>query len=148
VNLLRVLRSTFVCLALAAVSALGSGCTESPTAPANFAPFAVTDLRVGTGADAVVGSILTVTYTGWFYNSTRPDNKGPVFDTSAGAEPFSFTLGAGGVIQGWDQGMTGMRVGGLRRLVIPPSLAYGSVRNNSIPPNATLLFEIELLEVQ
>jgi FKBP-type peptidyl-prolyl cis-trans isomerase len=125
-----------------------SGCTETPTAPSNFAPFTVTDLRVGTGGDAVTGRTLTVNYTGWLFNTSRTDNKGAIFDTSEGADPFTFLLGAGSVIEGWDQGLSGMRVGGLRRLVIPPSLAYGSARNGVIPPNATLLFEVELIEVE
>ena len=125
-----------------------AGCSDSPTAPSNYAPFSQTDLTVGTGGDAVSGRVLTVNYTGWFYGESRPDKKGPVFDTSAGGEPFNFTLGAGQVITGWDQGLQGMKVGGVRRLVIPPSLAYGAFRNGPIPPNATLVFEIELLDVQ
>jgi FKBP-type peptidyl-prolyl cis-trans isomerase FkpA len=96
----------------------------------------------------VSGRELTVNYTGWFYGESRPEKKGPVFDTSAGSDPFIFTLGAGQVIAGWDQGLQGMRVGGVRRLVIPPSLAYGAFRNGPIPPNATLVFEVELLDVQ
>jgi FKBP-type peptidyl-prolyl cis-trans isomerase len=124
------------------------GCTETPTSPSNFAPFTVTDVRVGTGGDAVTGRALTVNYTGWLYNTSRPENKGAVFDTSVGADPFTFLLGAGAVIEGWDQGLAGMRVGGIRRLIIPPSLGYGAVRNGVIPPNATLLFEVELLEVE
>ena len=88
-----------------------------------------------------------VNYTGWYYGESRPDKKGPVFDTNLGGEPFTFTLGVGEVIPGWDQGTFGMKVGGLRRLVVPPSLAYGAFRNGPIPPNATLVFEIELLDV-
>jgi FKBP-type peptidyl-prolyl cis-trans isomerase FkpA len=125
-----------------------AGCSDSLTAPTNFAVFSQTDLTVGTGGDAVAGRLLTVNYTGWFYGESRPDKKGPVFDSSAGADPFEFTLGAGQVIAGWDLGLQGMRVGGVRRLVIPPSLAYGAIRNGPIPPNATLVFEVELLEVQ
>ena len=83
-----------------------------------------------------------------FYGESRPEKKGPVFDSSVGGTPFSFTLGASQVIAGWDQGLQGMRIGGVRRLVIPPSLAYGTFRNGPIPPNATLVFEIELLDVQ
>ena len=140
-------RSTLAVIAIALCGALASGCNDSPTVPSNFAPFSQTDLRVGTGGDAVAGRVLTVQYTGWFFNDSRTDDKGPVFDSSAGGEPFVFTLGIGAVIEGWDRGLAGMRVGGLRRLVIPPSLAYGAFRQNSIPPNATLLFEIELIEV-
>jgi FKBP-type peptidyl-prolyl cis-trans isomerase FkpA len=140
-------RSTFAVFAMALCCAVASGCNDSPTVPSNFAPFSQTDLRVGTGGDAVSGKVLTVQYTGWFFNDSRPDDKGPVFDTSVGATPFVFTLGTGSVIAGWDRGLAGMRVGGIRRLVIPPSLAYGAFRQNSIPPNATLLFEVELLEV-
>jgi FKBP-type peptidyl-prolyl cis-trans isomerase FkpA len=138
-------RSWLPVLLLAAGAA---ACSDSPTGPSNFAPFSQTDLTVGTGGDAVSGRLLTVTYTGWFYGESRPDKKGPVFDTSAGGEPFEFTLGAGQVIAGWDVGLQGMRVGGVRRLVVPPSLAYGTFRNGPIPPNATLVFEVELLEVQ
>jgi FKBP-type peptidyl-prolyl cis-trans isomerase FkpA len=134
-------------LALVAVAAIATSCSDSLTAPSNYAPYSQTDLRVGTGGDAVNGKVITVNYTGWFYGEARPDKKGPVFDTSEGGEPFTFMLGVGEVIAGWDQGVFGMKVGGLRRLVIPPSLAYGSYRNGSIPPNATLVFEIELLEI-
>jgi len=125
-----------------------AGCTDSPTAPSSYAPFGRTDLRVGTGTTAVNGSVVTVTYTGWLYDGSKTDNKGLQFDTSIGSTPFTFTLGAGQVIQGWELGVPGMAVGGLRRLVVPPSLAYGGTRNGIIPPNATLVFEIELLEAQ
>jgi FKBP-type peptidyl-prolyl cis-trans isomerase FkpA len=127
--------------------AFASACDDGPTGPSNFAPYSQTDLRLGTGADAVAGRQLTVNYTGWFYNESATDKKGPVFDTSTGQTPFAFVLGTGGVIEGWDRGTAGMRVGGLRRLIIPPSLAYGSIRNRSIPANATLVFEIELIDV-
>jgi FKBP-type peptidyl-prolyl cis-trans isomerase len=87
-------------------------------------------------------------YTGWLYSDSRSDNKGRQFDTSTGRGAFSFTLGAGQVIRGWDQGIPGMRVGGRRRLVIPPELAYGAAGSApAIPPNATLLFEVELLSI-
>ena len=93
--------------------------------------------------------MLGVQYTGWLFDPSKADQKGLVFDTSIGStDPFSFTLGAGQVISGWDQGLVGMKVGGLRRLVVPPSLAYGTSRNNSIPPNATLVFDIELVSLQ
>jgi FKBP-type peptidyl-prolyl cis-trans isomerase FkpA len=143
----RSFRSVFALTAIVAAAILASACDDGPTGPSNFAPYSQSDLRVGTGADAVSGRVLTVNYTGWFYSETATDKKGPVFDTSMGATPFQFVLGAGGVIEGWDRGTVGMRVGGLRRLVIPPSLAYGSARHFNIPPNATLVFEIELLDV-
>lgn len=124
-----------------------AGCS-STTSPSNNIPFSRTDLVVGTGATAALGNALTVNYTGWLYDSTRPENKGLVFDTSLGKTPFLFTLGGGQVIDGWDRGLVGMQVGGTRRLVIPPSLAYGATRSNTIPPYATLVFDIQLLNVQ
>lgn len=151
-NFLRLFASKRVvarrCIPLLVFAAGVAGCSDSPTAPSNYAPYSQTDLTVGTGGDAASGRLLTVNYTGWFYGESRPEKKGPVFDSSVGGDPFSFTLGAGQVIAGWDQGLQGMRVGGVRRLVIPPSLAYGSSRNGPIPPNATLVFEVELVEVQ
>ena len=140
--------STFRFIVLAGLIALSLGCSSSPTGPSNDAPFSQTDLRVGTGAVAAAGQTLTVNYTGWFYDASKPDQKGVSFDSTVGKSPFTFTLGAQQVIKGWDQGLPGMQVGGLRRLVIPPSLAYGSTRSGSIPPNSTLLFEIELLDAQ
>ena len=128
------------------VLAAAAGCGSSPTSPSS-APFSKTDLRVGTGTDAAAGGVITVNYTGWLYDPSKTDGKGPQFDTSVGGTPFSFTLGFGQVITGWDQGLPGMKVGGLRRLVIPPSLAYGAVRNGPIPPNATLVFDVELVSV-
>ena len=134
-------------LALASVlggAAAAASCSQSVTAPSS-APYSQVDLLVGTGDIAASSDILTVNYTGWLYDPSKPDNKGLVFDTSIGKDPFVFTLGTASVIQGWDQGIVGMKVGGIRRLVIPPSLAYGSFRNNSIPPYSTLVFEVELL---
>jgi len=148
VILLRLFPSSVAFAALVVLSAAAAGCNDSPTTPSNYAPYSQTDLRVGTGADAVNGRLLTVHYTGWFYNAAQPDRKGPQFESSVGATPFSFTLGAGQVISGWDRGAAGMKVGGVRRLIIPPSLAYGASRNGPIPPNATLVFELELLAVQ
>lgn len=138
--------STFV--ALVALSVAIAGCSDSPTSPSNGALFSQTDLRVGTGSDAINGRALTVNYTGWLYNASEPEQKGAQIDSSVGGPRFSFTLGAGEVLTGWDRGLVGMKIGGLRRLVIPPSLAYGGVRNGLIPANATLVFEIELLSVQ
>lgn len=91
---------------------------------------------------------MTVNYTGWLYDSAKTDQKGLQFDSSVGGTPLTFTLGAGQVIQGFDLGMTGMKVGGARRLIIPASLGYGAVRNGSIPAFATLVFDVELVDVQ
>jgi FKBP-type peptidyl-prolyl cis-trans isomerase FkpA len=146
--LARVFQSACTFVALVVLSAVIAGCGGSPTSPSNNVPFSQTDLVVGTGAEAVTGSVLTVNYTGWLYNASQPDQKGLQFSSSVGGTPFTFTLGAGEVIGGWDQGVPGMKVGGLRRLVIPPSLGYGASRNGPIPPNATLVFEVELLDVQ
>jgi FKBP-type peptidyl-prolyl cis-trans isomerase FkpA len=127
---------------------LVAGCDTGTTGPSSTAPFSQVDLRVGTGTEAVAGGLLTVNYTGWLYDPTKADLKGLQFDTSANSTtPFIFSLGAQQVIQGWDQGIAGMKVGGIRKLVIPSSLAYGGVRNHSIPPYATLVFEIELVDV-
>lgn len=112
--------------------------------------FTRTDLQVGTGLEATKGKGLTVNYTGWLYDPAKPDLKGRMFDSSMGRSPFSFVLGKGDVIPGWDEGFTGMKVGGKRRLIIPPNLAYGvdGAGGGIIPPNATLIFEMELLSVQ
>ena len=143
-----ILRRCSSLVVILAVAAAVGGCGDSATAPSNSAPFSRTDLRQGTGAEAVAGSTLSVHYTGWLYDASKTDQKGLQFETSRGLTPFSFTLGVGGVIPGWDQGVVGMKVGGLRRLVIPSSLAYGEARTGPIPPNATLIFEIELLSIQ
>lgn len=109
-----------------------------------------TDLQVGTGAEAQKGRNLSVHYTGWLYDPTQPGMKGRMFDSSRERGPFTFQLGAGQVIPGWDQGFDGMKIGGRRRLIIPPSLGYGvdGAGGGIIPPNATLLFEMELLDVK
>lgn len=100
------------------------------------------DLREGTGVTAAAGMKVTVHYTGWLTDGTQ-------FDTSRHREPFYFDLGRGTVIAGWEEGLSGMKVGGKRKLVIPPDLGYGeSGSGSTIPPNATLVFEIELLEVE
>jgi FKBP-type peptidyl-prolyl cis-trans isomerase FkpA len=107
--------------------------------------FSTTDLRPGTGAEAANGKRLTVNYTGWLYDAALPENKGTQFDRGQ----FSFVLGAGQVIRGFDQGVAGMRVGGLRRIVMPSSLGYGAAGvPGVIPPNTALVFEVELTQVQ
>ena len=106
----------------------------------------VNDLAVGTGDTAKAGSKVTVHYTGWLFDNGA---KGGKFDSSKDrGEPFVFPLGKGHVIKGWDEGVAGMKVGGKRELTIPPELGYGSRgAGGVIPPNATLLFEVELLKV-
>ena len=105
-----------------------------------------TDTTVGTGAEATPGHKVSVHYTGWLYNNGQ---KGAKFDSSLDrGQPFSFTLGAKQVIRGWDEGVSGMKVGGKRTLIIPPDLAYGQRgAGGVIPPNATLTFDVELLQV-
>ena len=135
-------------LLLAVGMLTAAGCTSSsnPTSPS--VPFTQTDVIVGSGATAVAGQRLTVNYTGWLYDAARTEQKGSQFDTSIGRGPFAFTLGAGTVIRGWDQGVVGMRVGGRRRLVIPPELGYGSSGSGAVPGNAVLVFDIDLLSAQ
>ena len=132
-------------VALLFVSACGGD--NAPTlAPTTSAPYSQIDLVVGTGTIAQPGNQLTVAYTGWLHDSSRPDAKGTQFDSQSN---FPFRLGTGAVIRGWDQGVAGMRVGGQRRLVIPPELAYGDRSPGSpIPPNATLVFDITMNSVQ
>ena len=133
--------------ALVVTAALLTGCSsDNPVGPTESPPFTVTELRVGTGAEAANGNTLTVDYTGWLHDPAAVDNKGTQFDTSGG-QGFTFVLGVGQVIPGWDQGLVGMRVGGERRLVIPPDLAYGASGAGSIPGNATLVFNVELLSI-
>ena len=136
-----------VCLVIA-----GCGDSDSPSSPSvqPRGEFSSTDLTVGTGTAATAGRVVTVRYTGWLYDPGQAESKGRQFDTSGTGSLAPFTLGTGSVIRGWDQGLVGMRVGGRRRLVIPPDLAYGSqgAGNGVIPPNATLVFDVELLNVQ
>jgi FKBP-type peptidyl-prolyl cis-trans isomerase FkpA len=108
------------------------------------------DIKKGTGEGISQGQVAVVQYTGWLYAPTAAEQKGAKFDSSRDhGKPFSFTIGHGDVIKGWDEGVQGMQPGGQRRLVIPPALGYGEVgAQNVIPPNATLVFEIELLEIQ
>ena len=121
---------------------------ENPSSPSVNAAFTVTDVRVGTGATATSGSTISVNYTGWLYDGSKPDKKGEQFDASQAGRPFVFWLGTGQVIKGWDQGLVGMKAGGIRQLIIPASLAYGRAGGgDKIPPNATLVFDIELLSV-
>lgn len=142
---------------LSAAIFLASGCSKSgePNKTTSMKESAVTDLIktdevVGTGAEAVAGKTVSVHYTGWLYDASAPDHKGKKFDSSRDrGQPFNFPLGGGQVIKGWDEGVVGMKVGGKRTLIIPPDLAYGPRGAGSvIPPNATLVFDVELLDVR
>ena len=140
-------------IALSALALLFSLGIVSTTARAeqggNVTELIKTDVKAGTGAEAKAGQYVSVHYTGWLYDAAAPDHKGRKFDSSRDrGMPFNFPLGAGRVIQGWDQGVQGMKVGGQRTLVIPANLGYGARgAGGAIPPNATLLFEVELLGV-
>jgi FKBP-type peptidyl-prolyl cis-trans isomerase len=139
-----------VCVLALAALPLIAGCgSSSPSTPSTSSgTFTVTDLVVGTGPDATVGKTISVNYTLWLYDTSKTDGKGTLVQSSVGSTPFSFVLGTGQVIKGWDQGVVGMKVGGTRRLIVPPDLAYGSTGQNGIPANATLVFDISLLSVQ
>jgi len=117
---------------------------------ANVTELKIIDQKQGTGAEAVAGKNVVVHYTGWLYDPTAPDSHGKKFDSSVDRNvPFGFFLGSGKVIKGWDEGVAGMKVGGKRTLVIPPQKAYGEKgAGGVIPPNATLVFDVELLEVK
>jgi FKBP-type peptidyl-prolyl cis-trans isomerase FkpA len=108
------------------------------------------DDKIGEGDAAVAGRDVSVHYTGWIYDEARPEHKGREFDSSRDRnDPHVFRLGAGEVIKGWDEGVAGMKVGGRRTLTIPPDLAYGrGGQGELIPPDATLIFEVELIEVK
>ena len=142
------IRRFIIATLLATALGCGGSSDSTPTAPStSSSPYTQTDLSVGSGATANNGNRVTVSYTGWLYDTSKPSGKGNSFDSSSS---FSFALGASQVIKGWDQGVLGMRVGGQRRLIIPPELAYGSSTPDPtrLPPNATLLFDISLLSVQ
>ena len=108
------------------------------------------DVKQGTGAEATPGKAVVVHYTGWLYDTSKPDSHGAKFDSSRDRnDPFRFPLGAGQVIKGWDEGVAGMKVGGQRTLVIPSQMGYGARgAGGVIPPNATLIFDVELLDVK
>jgi FKBP-type peptidyl-prolyl cis-trans isomerase len=113
-------------------------------------PIQMTDLVEGEGPMAMSGKQVSVHYTGWLFDAAAPETKGKKFDSSRDrGDPFGFRLGSGQVIQGWDRGVAGMRVGGQRRLTLPPEFAYGARgAGGVIPPNATLVFDVELLGVE
>ena len=125
-----------------AFAALLSGAVAPVAAPAHAAELVVEDLVVGSGTEAMPGKVVTVHYTGTLTN-------GREFDSSVQRnKPFVFPLGQNRVIQGWEQGIQGMKVGGRRKLIIPPELGYGARNVGPIPANSTLIFEVELLDVK
>ena len=128
-----------------------AGCSP-PVDPPSAAPTELvsTQLVAGDGDAIAPGSTAVMHYTGWLFDPAAPEGKGTKFDSSRDrGQPFRFPLGAGRVIQGWDQGVPGMQVGEQRRLIIPPQLGYGSRgAGNVIPPNATLVFDVELLGIE
>jgi FKBP-type peptidyl-prolyl cis-trans isomerase FkpA len=140
--------------ALVVLPAAGSACAGHDTAPGDsmdvITTIQIADTRTGSGAEASAGRTVTVHYTGWLYDPQAGDHRGRKFDSSRDRrEPFSFRLGAGEVIRGWDTGVAGMKIGGTRVLQIPPDLAYGSQGvPGIIPARAPLVFEVELLDVR
>ena len=153
-------------LCAACVTLCGIAIAQSPPTPPDKSPLPsstttskfgakvnelqIVDQKLGTGAEAVSGKAVIVNYTGWLYDPAAADGHGAKFDSSLDRNvPFGFFLGAGKVIKGWDEGIIGMKVGGKRTLVIPPSKGYGERgAGGVIPPNATLLFDVELIEVK
>jgi len=124
-------------LSLLGVVACGGDDNNNPAGPSSLV---IDDVTVGTGAAAANGDTVTVNYTGTFLD-------GRVFDTSVGKAPLTFRIGAAQLIPGFEQGVVGMRVGGRRRVTIPPDLAYGATGQGPIPPNTTIRFEIDLLSI-
>ena len=136
-----------ICIAAAAVAV--AACAAENMADSGLTTLETQDVTPGTGAEATKGREVRVHYTGWLYNKAAGDKRGAQFDSSREREPYEFTLGVGEVIEGWDQGVAGMKVGGKRILTIPATMGYGAQgAGEDIPPNATLIFEIELLDVR
>lgn len=132
------------------LSLLAAGCTPpGPPPGGSIASFAQVDTTVGSGAEAVPGSKVSVHYTGWIYDERQADKHGEKFDSSLDrGEPFTFNLGEHDVIRGWDEGVAGMKVGGKRTLLIPADYGYGNRRVGPIPAGSSLVFDVELLDVQ
>ncbi len=145
--------ATACLLALNACQAETSNVTENKekaVMTANVTELVKNDTVVGEGREAEIGFNVKVHYTGWLYDEAAEDKKGKKFDSSVDrGEPFEFPLGAGRVIQGWDQGFEGMKIGGKRTLIIPAEMGYGARgAGGVIPPNAALIFDVELLDVK
>jgi FKBP-type peptidyl-prolyl cis-trans isomerase FkpA len=138
-------------LMLALSIALLAACTPAGPPPGgSVAELQRIDRQAGTGNTATGGSDVTVHYTGWLYDENAPEKRGAKFDSSVDrGQPFTFLLGAGQVIRGWDDGVAGMKVGGKRTLLIPSEYGYGRKgAGGVIPPNASLVFDVELLDVK
>jgi FKBP-type peptidyl-prolyl cis-trans isomerase len=144
------LRSVVTAALLISACTIAATAKELPVTTPVPTTLEMTDVKAGKGPAITAGQTAVVHYTGWLYSDSAPDHKGKKFDSSRDRnDPFSFQVGAGEVIGGWDQGVIGMQAGGQRRLVIPPSLGYGARgAGGVIPPNATLLFDIELLSIK
>jgi FKBP-type peptidyl-prolyl cis-trans isomerase len=143
------MKRAILLMALLAAAGCGSSSSTSATSlpPTSVGVFTTTDLTVGTGATAVAGSRVVTTYAGWLYDTGKPNGKGNQFDPGPG--PLTFVIGSGSLIAGFEQGVIGMKVGGQRRVIIPPDLGYktGTPDATRIPPGATLVFEITLTSV-
>ncbi|MCV2371093.1 FKBP-type peptidyl-prolyl cis-trans isomerase [Paucibacter oligotrophus] len=154
----KILSASAIALAITGslgLSACGGGGSDSSTpigdtsGSAAVTELKIVDTLVGTGAAAATGTTATVHYTGWLYDVKAASTHGTQFDSSVGKTPFSFKVGNGDVIKGWDQGVKDMKVGGKRTLTIPASLGYGTTgAGGVIPPNAALVFDVELLSVK
>jgi FKBP-type peptidyl-prolyl cis-trans isomerase FkpA len=147
----RALFIAFICTAAASMAQATDRTAAVPATASKLQPEALAkiDTVVGTGKEALPGAKVVVNYTGWLFNPQAPKQHGQQFDSSVGRGPFEFPLGAGRVIKGWDQGVAGMKVGGKRTLIIPSEMAYGKRgAGGVIPPDADLIFDVELLDVK
>jgi FKBP-type peptidyl-prolyl cis-trans isomerase FkpA len=143
------MRRTFAALVLAATMSPLAMSADMPALTHPVQELVKRDTVAGTGAEAATGQTVTVHYTVWLVDPAAKDLHGKQFDSSVGKAPFSFPLGGGRVIRGWDEGVAGMKIGGKRTLIIPAAMAYGSrgAGGGVIPPNAPLIFDVELLKV-
>ena len=136
---------TFRLAALVFGLALSAAC--APAVAANGKTLEKIDTKVGSGRLAMTGNVVTIHYTGWLYAPKRPDQHGTKIDSSRDTKAYFFKLGAGSVIKGWDEGVTGMKVGGKRTLIVPAAMAFGKNGRGSIPPASNMIFDIELMDV-
>ncbi len=142
---------SFIGFSMLAPIGCGGDASENPAVingSAEVNRLQIQDTVIGSGDRADAGNLIAVQYEGWLYDVSQPEFKGAKFDGNIGGDPFVFALSTGAVIRGWDQGLLGMRVGGIRTLIVPSALGYGRQGNGPIPPNTALVFEVELLDVQ